>query len=192
MHLIDSRSLELFLAVVRELQRAENAYINGFYDIWIITVFYWCQLVFILCLFIVFGLAALIIGGRLIVVYAVRIAEIIGLQERIIAITIISVGTSLPELATSIVAALKKNVNIAIGNIVGSNIFNIFFILGISACINPITVPTVSNVDLLVNIGAGILLFLCIFTGKGRKLERFEGVFFVMCYICYLLALILL
>ena len=142
--------------------------------------------------FMIFGFILLLTGANMFVDGASSLARRMAVSDLVIGLTIVAFGTSLPELATSIVAALKKNVNIAIGNIVGSNIFNIFFILGISACINPITVPTVSNVDLLVNIGAGILLFLCIFTGKGRKLERFEGVFFVMCYIFYLLALTLL
>jgi len=91
------------------------------------------------------GLALLIAGGQLIVRSAVRIAAQLGIPERIIALTIVSIGTSLPELATSAVAAYKKNVDIAIGNIVGSNIFNVFFVLGLSAVISPVHVASSSG-----------------------------------------------
>ncbi|MBU0955442.1 MAG: calcium/sodium antiporter [Spirochaetes bacterium] len=136
------------------------------------------------------GLVLLVVGGRVIVHFAVLLARDAGIPERIIAITIVSIGTSLPELATSIVAALKKNVDIAIGNVVGSNIFNIFFILGISAVINPVSIHAQSNLDLLVNIGASLLLFAFIFTGKGRKIERWEGGIFIAAYVAYCVVLI--
>ena len=138
------------------------------------------------------GLALLIVSGRLIVFFATRLAVEIGLSERIIALTVVSIGTSLPELATSAVAASKKHVDIAIGNIVGSNIFNIFLVLGVSAVINPITVPAASNLDMLVNLGAGLLLFLFIFTGKGRQLERWEGIILVSLYAGYMTAVLLI
>jgi len=141
---------------------------------------------FLAVLFIISGMALLIAGGRLIVFSAVKVAVSFGLSERVIALTIMSAGTSLPELATSIVAAGKKNADIAIGNIVGSNIFNIFFILGISAVINPVTILTESNFDMVVNIFASLLLFTFIFIGKGRKLSRWEGGLFVVIYIIYL------
>ena len=142
-------------------------------------------------LFLILGLAGLVIGGRLIVTSAVEIAESIGLSERIIGLTVVSIGTSLPELATSIVAVRKKNVDIAIGNVVGSNIFNIFLILGVSTVITPIEVTSISLFDVLANIFAGFLLFIFLFTGKGRKIERWEGAIFVLCYIAYLTYLIL-
>ncbi len=141
-------------------------------------------------LFIVLGLAGLIIGGRLIVTSAVSIAEAIGLSERVIGLTVVSIGTSLPELATSIIAVRKRNVDIAIGNVVGSNIFNIFLILGVSGSIMPLTISGSSLFDILVNILAGFLLFIFIFTGKGRQLERWEGIVFVSLYVAYLVYLI--
>lgn len=142
-------------------------------------------------LLIVAGLLLLVAGGRLIVFAAVEFATTIGISERIIALTIVSVGTSLPELATSFVAARKKNVDIAIGNIVGSNIFNAFFILGTSAVIFPVSVQKMSNVDMLVNIVASLLLFLFIFTGKGRRLDRWEGIVFLLMYVGYVLLILI-
>lgn len=141
-------------------------------------------------LFILIGLAGLAIGGHLIVQSATFIAQFFGLSERIIGLTIVSIGTSLPELATSIVAVRKKNVDIAIGNVVGSNIFNIFFVLGVSAVVTPVAVASVSYVDIAVNIFAGILLFLFVFTGKYRRIDRWEGVVLVSLYMGYLVYLI--
>jgi cation:H+ antiporter len=132
------------------------------------------------------GLAMLVIGGQLIVTHAVKIAQLIGLSERVIALTIVSIGTSLPELATSIVAVRKKNVDIAVGNVVGSNIFNIFFILGISATISDVSIKPEHQFDLLSNIFFSLLLFLFIFIGKGHKVERWEGVLFILGYIAYI------
>jgi cation:H+ antiporter len=137
-------------------------------------------------LLLLLGLVLLFVGGRVIVVFAVELAREFGLAERIIALTIVSAGTSLPELATSIVAARKKNFDIAVGNIVGSNIFNIFFILGISAIIAPIPLQSGANLDLMVNLTAGLLLFVFMFTGKGRRLERWEGALFILLYLVYL------
>ena len=141
-------------------------------------------------LFILLGLAGLILGGRLIVDSAVSIAEVIGLSERVIGLTVVSIGTSLPELATSIIAVRKKNVDIAIGNVVGSNIFNIFLILGISTTVAPLRLNDGAFFDIFVNIAAGLLLFIFIFTGKGRKLERWEGILLLSLYIAYVTYLI--
>jgi cation:H+ antiporter len=141
-----------------------------------------------LLLFLGFGM--LVIGGRLIVTNAVKIAQLAGLSERIISLTIVSIGTSLPELATSISAARKRNVDLAIGNIVGSNIFNIFFILGASATITVIPINSMNFVDIGVNLVSGILLFLFIFTGKGRRIEKWEGVVFLMLYVIYMIYLL--
>lgn len=143
-------------------------------------------------LLILAGLALLVIGGRAIVYSAVELATIFGIPERIIALTIISIGTSLPELATSAVAAYKKQADIAIGNVVGSNIFNIFLVLGISAVINPVPLQPGANLDLLVNLGAGLLLFLFIFTGKKHSVDRWEGVLFVGMYVAYVVALVVM
>lgn len=141
-------------------------------------------------LFILGGLALLALGGRFIVHNAVRFASRIGISERIIALTIVSIGTSLPELATSVVAAKKKNVDIAIGNVVGSNIFNVFFILGISAVIAPVTVGSLATIDMVMNILGSLLLFVFVFTGKGRQLERWEGILFLLFYGAYVAFLI--
>lgn len=140
--------------------------------------------------FILLGLAGLIIGGRLLVSGAVSIAQSIGISERIIGLTIVSIGTSLPELATSVIAARKGNADIAIGNVVGSNIFNTFLILGTSAIIRPVEVSPDGMSDLIINIIAAGLLLLFIFTGKGRKISRWEGIFFLTLYIAYLVMLI--
>ena len=141
-------------------------------------------------LFMIFGLAGLIIGGRFIVTGAVNIATVLGISERIIALTIVSIGTSLPELATSIVAVRKKNVDIAIGNVVGSNIFNIFFILGISTIVTAVPVESGAMLDILINIFASLLLFIFVFTGRGRKLHRWEGGVLLSLYIGYLIMLL--
>jgi len=137
-------------------------------------------------LFILLGFVMLVIGGRLIVTHAVKLAQIVGLSERVIALTIVSIGTSLPELATSLIAVKKKNVDLAIGNVVGSNIFNVFFILGISSVITSVPVGIENQFDMGVNLLVGLLLFLFIFTGKARKLERWEGIIFVSAYLFYL------
>ena len=141
-------------------------------------------------LYLILGLAGLVIGGRLIVTSAVSIAQLFGLSERVIGLTIVSIGTSLPELATSIVAVRKRNVDIAIGNVVGSNIFNVFFILGISTLVTPLQVGQGSLTDILVNIASSLLLFVFIFTGRGRQLARWEGGVLLTLYIGYLFMLI--
>jgi len=141
-------------------------------------------------LLIIAGLALLVIGGRSIVYSAVEIARDFQVSERIIALTIISIGTSLPELATTAVAAYRKNSDIAIGNVVGSNIFNAFFILGTSATINPVPLMPGANLDLLVHIASCLLLFLVIFTGKKHQMDRWEGGIFAGLYIAYIVVLI--
>ena len=140
---------------------------------------------------IVSGLAALIIGGKLVVDGAVNIATALGISESIIGLTIVAVGTSLPELATSAVAAYKRNSEIAIGNIVGSNIFNVFFILGVSALIKPLPFESQNNFDIGVAILATFLLFVVMFIGKRHKLERWQSGLFVAIYAGYILFLIL-
>jgi len=134
------------------------------------------------------GLAGLMFGGKLFVDGAVQIAHILGMSERVIGLTIVAIGTSMPELVTSIVAARKGQNDIAVGNIVGSNIFNIFWILGLSAVISPINVA--SFTDIYMCIGATLLLFLALFIGKKNNLERWQGVLFVAVYIGYLAYLI--
>lgn len=140
---------------------------------------------------IMLGLSGLIVGGRVVVNNAVEIAKYFGISERVISLTIISAGTSLPELATSAVAASKKRSDLAIGNVIGSNIFNIFFILGISAIISPINVSESFNLDILILFFATLLLLLAMFTGKKRKIDRWEGALFLLFFTFYILWLIL-
>lgn len=130
----------------------------------------------------------LFIGGRLVVDNAVDLAVILGISQKLIGLTILAIGTSLPELITSIVAALKKEADIAIGNIVGSNIFNTTFILGISALIHPIELPEVIIFDLSVMIISFLLLFL--FSLTKRKIEKWEGFVLLVIYLAYMLLLI--
>ncbi len=138
-------------------------------------------------LFIAAGLAGLIAGGHLLVTEAVQIARDLGISERVIGLTVVSIGTSLPELATSVIAARKRNADIAIGNVVGSNLFNTFLILGTSAVISPLKAPAGSTTDLWVNLIATLLLFLFVLIGKGSKLNRWEGGVFLILYLGYLL-----
>lgn len=141
-------------------------------------------------LFILGGLGALIVGGSLFVDGASGIARGLGVSESIIGLTLVAGGTSLPELATSIVAALKKNPEIAIGNVVGSNLFNIFFVLGCSASITPLRLTGITNLDLWVLVGSSILLWLFgVFFGK-RTITRIEGSILMLCYVGYTAVLI--
>ena len=141
-------------------------------------------------LLVIIGLVGLSIGGEWIVEGAVHIALTLGVSQSLIGLTIVAVGTSLPELTTSAVAAHKRNVEIAVGNVVGSNIFNIFFILGISSIIKPIPLQIKNNRDIGVVILANLLLFVYMFTGKRHLLDRWEGIIFVALYICYISFLI--
>jgi cation:H+ antiporter len=136
--------------------------------------------------FIVAGLAGLFLGGQYLVEGAVNIAKLFGMSEKVIGLTIISIGTSLPELATSIVAARAKKADIAIGNVIGSNIFNTFFILGTTATIKPLPISASLNIDLGVNLGVGSLLFMATFLFSRNTLGRKEGIVFVSLYIAYL------
>jgi cation:H+ antiporter len=131
------------------------------------------------------GLAGLMAGGWLIVDNATLIAQGIGMSEALIGLTVVAVGTSLPELATSAVAAYKGNADIAIGNVVGSNIFNIFFILGLTAAIHPVPCESGLNFEVLVLVVASLLLFISMFTGRRRSVDRWEGVVFVLLYIAF-------
>lgn len=141
-------------------------------------------------LFIIAGLTGLTIGGKWIVDGAVILAKKLGMSESLIGLTIVAVGTSLPELATSAVAAYKKNSEIAVGNVVGSNIFNIFFVLGISATIRPLPFQTQNNVDLGVVILSSLMLFFFMFTGKKHSLDRWEGIVCLILYFGYVAFLI--
>jgi cation:H+ antiporter len=140
--------------------------------------------------YILLGFTGLVLGGNWIVEGAVKIAESFNISQSLIGLTIVAVGTSLPELATSAVAAYKKQTDIAIGNVVGSNIFNVFWILGVSSIIRPLPVNTDSNVDVLVNILASLILFFAMYVGKKHVLERWQGVLLVLLYLGYITFLI--
>jgi len=139
---------------------------------------------------VVLGLAMLVGGGTLVVDNAIAIAKNYGLSDKLIGLTILAVGTSLPELATSAVAAYKKNTDIAIGNVIGSNIFNIFFILGITGAIRPLPFDTAMNFDVYVLTAATILLMIFMFTLNTRKLDRWEAVMLLISYVAYTIFLV--
>ena len=136
----------------------------------------------------VLGIVALYFGGQLAVVKgAVPIAESWGMSEALIGLTVIAIGTSLPELATSAVAAYKNNVDIAVGNVVGSNIFNIFIVLGISSAVRPISFNPSLNIDLWIMLATTLLLFMFMFIGHPKRtIQRHEGVFFVSLFTAYM------
>ena len=142
-------------------------------------------------LFICIGLAALLLGGRFVVSGAVKIAVFFDTSQRVIGLTIVAIGTSLPELVTSAVAAYKNKIDIAIGNVVGSNIFNIFFILGISSLVKPLPFDTSLNRDFIVLLLATLLLFFSVFTGARRRIDRWEALIFLFMYIAYTIFLLL-
>ncbi len=132
-------------------------------------------------LLIVVGLILIIAGGQAVVCSAKAIAKALGMTETLIGLTIVAVGTSLPELVTSIVAARKGEAGLAVGNVVGSNIFNLLFILGISSAIHPIAVNVASVYDMMILIVASILT--CAFSMKGKSIRRTEGIFMVLFYL---------
>jgi cation:H+ antiporter len=140
-------------------------------------------------LFIVLGLAGLIYGGNLFVDSASSIAFRLGMSESLIGLTIVAMGTSLPELATSIVAAFKNKAGMAVGNAIGSNIFNILMILGISGTITPLKMGNITPIDLLVLLGSSLLVWL--FARTSHILSRLEGGIMIAIYICYMAYLII-
>ena len=142
-------------------------------------------------LFIGGGLAGLIYGGQLFVDGASNLARAMGASESLIGLTLVAAGTSLPELATSVTAALKKNPGIAIGNVIGSNIFNIFFILGTSATVTPLSLGNIGMLDMSVLIGSAMLFWIVGWFFKKRTITRIEGAIMVACYIAYTTALIM-
>ncbi|MGI9027289.1 MAG: calcium/sodium antiporter [Candidatus Saccharimonadales bacterium] len=136
------------------------------------------------------GLIGLVIGGRLLVTGAIDIAAAAGLSEALIGLTIVAIGTSLPELATSVVAALKGQSDIAVGNIIGSIIFNVFWVLGLTSTITPLAFTSDINFDVLVSIGSMLLLFVYMHIAGKRQLVRWEGASFVALYIAYIVFLV--
>lgn len=142
-------------------------------------------------LYIAGGLAALIYGGDRFVAGASEIASAMGVSEAVIGLTIVATGTSLPELATSVVAAIKGNSGIAIGNVIGSNIFNIFMVLGASATCSPLKLGSIGNADMLTLLGASVLFWIFGWFFKQRTITRAEGAVLILCYIGYITYLII-
>ena len=137
------------------------------------------------------GLSGLTIGGKWIIDGAVEIANLFQISESLVGLTIIAIGTSLPELATSAVAAFKKQSDIAVGNVVGSNIFNIFWVLGFSAFVRPLPFSPKLNIDISMVIFSSLLLFLIMYVGKKRVIERWQGSLMVIIYFIYITILII-
>jgi cation:H+ antiporter len=142
-------------------------------------------------LYIVLGLTALIFGGDRFVAGASSIAIKAGISEGVVGLTIVAIGTSLPELATSVVAAIKGKPGLAVGNVIGSNIFNIFMVLGITSTISPLPFEGIDNMDLGTLLVASILFYLFAWVYKKRTITRLEGMVLLLCYIAYMTALLL-
>lgn len=136
----------------------------------------------------VIGVVILVVGSRLLVDHATIIAQYAGVSQAVIGLTIVAAGTSMPELATSVVAALKKDTEIAVGNVVGSNMFNILAISGITSSIHPIQIAAINNVDLFVMLGTSIVMLPLAWTGS--RISRGEGLFLVGIYVLYTLWLL--
>lgn len=141
-------------------------------------------------LLIVLGLTSLVVSSRLVVDNAIKIAQMLELSKKVIGVTIVSAGTSLPELGTSLVAAFRKKSDIAIGNIIGSNIFNILLILGISSVIRPIQFNNSFNLDIGLLVASTALLFVFMFSGRRYKLDRWEAWLLFAGYIVYIIYLL--
>lgn len=140
---------------------------------------------------IITGLAALVIGSQIAVDNVVSLARLLNISDALIGLTLVAVGTSLPELFTSAAAAFKKNSDIAVGNIVGSNIFNLLFVLSSTALIKDIPIKTAQTADILVLWLATLLLFASIFVWKRHSIGRKEGIIMVICYIAYVVFLVI-
>lgn len=135
------------------------------------------------------GLLGIIYGGDLVVDHAANIAKTIGMSETLVGLTIVAIGTSLPELVTSVVASIKKENDIAIGNVIGSNIFNIVFILGISSSISNLTLDWSTLIDINVLLLSGIIIWIIAL--KFKKIQRWQGIVFILIYICYISYIVL-
>ncbi|MFC1898431.1 calcium/sodium antiporter [Candidatus Cloacimonadota bacterium] len=141
-------------------------------------------------IFVVIGIIGLFFGGNIVVKNSVSIARMMNVSEKFIGITIVALGTSLPELVTSVVAIKKKRYGLAMGNVIGSNLFNIFLVLGVTSIINPIVYPVSLNIDFYFLIIITLILFITMFTGKRRQLDRWEALVFILLYIFYIVFLI--
>ena len=140
-------------------------------------------------LLIIVGIAGIILGGQLVVNSATDIANMLNVSQNVIALTIVAIGTSLPELVTSVVASKKGEVDIAIGNVVGSNIFNVFFILGLSSAISPITFGFESFIDIIVTLLASILVYSLLLINK--RIGNKKGIILLACYAIYMVYILI-
>lgn len=136
-------------------------------------------------LFIIIGIAGIILGGQLVVNSATSIAEALNISQNVIALTIVAIGTSLPELVTSVIASKKGEVDIAIGNVVGSNIFNVFFILGLSSAISPISYGLDSFIDIVIMLVATIGVYLLLL--KNMRIGNKKGIILLVSYALYMI-----
>ena len=145
---------------------------------------------YLVALMIAGGIAGLYFGAKLIVDSSISIASALGVSDSLIGLTVVAIGTSLPELATSVVAAFKGESDIAIGNVLGSNIFNIFMVLGVSSIIMPLPLYPSANIDIIVSGIAIVMLFAFVAFGKGKSVTRTHGWIFVLSYLAYIIFLI--
>lgn len=141
-------------------------------------------------IYILLWLVGLAVWGKWIVDWAVHIATVLWVSQSMIGLTIVAIWTSLPELATSAMAAYKKQADIAIGNVIWSNIFNLFWVLWLSAVIRPLAFSQTNNPDILMTIGASLFLFLALFIGKKHIVQRRQGIMFVLLYVSYIVFLV--
>lgn len=163
-----------YLSARQEKEEPSDAEIYG----WMKTIFY-----------IILGIGCLVGGGNILVSSATSLALSCGMSERVVGLTILAAGTSLPELATSVVAARKGSRGMAIGNVVGSNLFNIFFILGVSSLICPLAIKGIGTLDWVALLGSSMLLFA--FGRTDHKITRTEGIVMLSLYILYMVALVM-
>lgn len=141
--------------------------------------------------YILLGLVGLSFGGKLVVDNAVQIAQALQVSEKMIGLTIVATGTSLPELVTSAVAAYHKRIDLAVGNIIGSNIFNILLVLALSGIVAPLEFTRVLNIDIILLVGATVFIFISMFTGGKKQLDRWEAALLVMTFVVYMVYLII-
>lgn len=139
---------------------------------------------------VIVGCIGLFLGGKWVVDGATEIALIFNLSKEFIGLTVVAIGTSLPELVTSAMAAYKKNTDIAVANVLGSNIFNLLWVLGISASIRPMLFNPIINADILVLILATVFIFIAMVIGKRNSLDRINGIFFLFVYVVYMVYLV--
>ena len=140
-------------------------------------------------IYILVGMVGLFFGGQWVVDGAIHLAQLFGMSESFIGLTIVAIGTSLPELVTSVMAAYKNNTDIAVGNAIGSNIFNLLWILGLSAVIKPLEFQVVSNSDIFMIVIASTMLILAVIIGKRTIISRWEGIWFFLTYSAYMVFL---